>query len=346
MIKKGILILHMEVMGYFMAGLNEFRKNYHDEIIVIESDQKKLTPYKFESNGMQIFNRSKFSSNSELINFCINNINPVVVLCCGWSDTGYLSVCKHFKRNGVKTVCMFDTQWKGTTRHKLASIFSSIIFNKYFTNLWGSGYRQYEFGRKLGYNHNNIALGYYTCDYSLFSQCKNNYSAKNILFVGRFVKEKGIDNLIVTFNSIKRIFPDWTLTLIGTGIISNEYDLDNIHVKPFVNSESLVKEFENASFFCLPSIYEPWGVVLHEAAAAGLPIICTPDCGSSDYYVKTDYNGYIIKDLKDTLLRMLSKSTKDFALMGANSRRLSCFNTPDIWASTVNSFIMQDFQNS
>ena len=44
--------------------------------------------------------------------------------------------------------------------------------------------------------------------------------------------------------------------------------------------------------FVLPSIYEPWALVLQEFAAAGLPILCSSICGASPHFVINNYNGY------------------------------------------------------
>ena len=44
-------------------------------------------------------------------------------------------------------------------------------------------------------------------------------------------------------------------------------------------------------FFVLSSIIEPWGQVIVEAAAAGLPIICTEACGASVELVQNGFNG-------------------------------------------------------
>jgi len=41
---------------------------------------------------------------------------------------------------------------------------------------------------------------------------------------------------------------------------------------------------ENSGCFILPSRYEPWALVIHEAACAGLPIICTNVCGTVDHF--------------------------------------------------------------
>jgi glycosyltransferase involved in cell wall biosynthesis len=49
-----------------------------------------------------------------------------------------------------------------------------------------------------------------------------------------------------------------------------------------------------AGAFVLPSHFEPWGVVLHEAAAAGRYIIATSACGAGDVLISPGVNGTVI----------------------------------------------------
>ena len=59
----------------------------------------------------------------------------------------------------------------------------------------------------------------------------------------------------------------------------------------FVQPDDLPAVLERAGCLVLPSRFEPWGVVVHEAAAAGLPIVCTPVCGAATRLVLDGYNG-------------------------------------------------------
>ena len=59
-----------------------------------------------------------------------------------------------------------------------------------------------------------------------------------------------------------------------------------------VSPDELGAFYAAADCFVLASLYEPWGVVLVEAAAAGLPIICTDKCGARYEVVKE--NGIVV----------------------------------------------------
>jgi glycosyltransferase involved in cell wall biosynthesis len=88
----------------------------------------------------------------------------------------------------------------------------------------------------------------------------------------------------------------------------------------------------------LPSRFEPWAVVIHEAAAAGLPIVCTSACGASTRFVCDGYNGAIVSPddpagLAAGMLRVSGAGDDDRRRMGEGSTRLAAQLTTRRWAS-------------
>ena len=101
-----------------------------------------------------------------------------------------------------------------------------------------------------------------------------------LLFIGRFVDVKGLSFLLDAWKSI----PDrkgWTLTLVGNGPLRDTLNgFPDVEIKDFMSQEQLATEMQNSGAFILPSIFEPWALVLHEAAAGGLPILASNCCGA------------------------------------------------------------------
>jgi glycosyltransferase involved in cell wall biosynthesis len=90
----------------------------------------------------------------------------------------------------------------------------------------------------------------------------------------------------------------------------------------------------------LPSRFEPWGVAIHEATAAGLPVVCTRECGASTRLVLDGYNGVVIsKDdpeaLIDGLVRITEAGDAARRAMGAASRGLALQYSPQRWAGNL-----------
>ncbi len=136
---------------------------------------------------------------------------------------------------------------------------------------------------------------------------------KRILFVGRLLAHKGVDQLIRACH----LFPqsDWRLVILG-----NPYDLpyekelrklaEGYPVEFIQGAEDrrLMEEYQKASVLVLPSTKkdcygqianapELMGFVLMEAQACGIPVICT-DVGATSEFVKEGETGYVVPQNK------------------------------------------------
>lgn len=341
-----VVFLYCELMGYTLAGLKSLLERYPEiDLTVVSWGENKLTPFSFQAlDGMNYRSLSEFDSVQALISYC-ERINPDVVFVNSWRAFGseYMSASKYFLQKGVPTICMFDNQWLGTMKQWLAVWTSPFFLKRHFGLMWGSGDRQVDFALRAGYTKAEIFKGFYTCDVELYGSLnfETRRNVKNILFVGRFVKVKGIGILLRAFEEVVKDFPDWTLTLVGIGDIDQfmQKTNPNVIVEQFRQPKDLVGFFEKATFFCLPSVFEPWGVVIHEAAAAGLPIVCSDACGAGDAFVRDGVNGYVFRKgnqiaLTDALRGLMNKSNEELRSMGEVSRELASTNTPAIWAET------------
>ena len=111
-------------------------------------------------------------------------------------------------------------------------------------------------------------------------------SRKTLLHVSCFdEKAKNVKGLLCAAKMLSMNRQDWRLVLVGTGV---DYD----DVRAFAQSldmpegllewtgeltpEQVAQRMHNADALVLSSRYETYGVVLAEAAAAGLPILSTP----------------------------------------------------------------------
>lgn len=113
------------------------------------------------------------------------------------------------------------------------------------------------------------------------------------LFVGRIEPEKNLRILIDIFN--KR--PNIELTLVGSGSYFNTLK-KSMPIARFtgkLKGEKLFTEYANADFFVMPSKSDPFGNVVLEAMASGLPVIVT-DVGGPKEIVTDGVDGFIAKD--------------------------------------------------
>uniref|UniRef100_UPI00124FB0F2 glycosyltransferase family 4 protein n=1 Tax=Acinetobacter bereziniae TaxID=106648 RepID=UPI00124FB0F2 len=154
---------------------------------------------------------------------------------------------------------------------------------------------------------------------------------KNILAMGRLTFQKGFDLLIQAWAEIYKYNKDWTLTIVGSGEDENKLkklSLDlgvNEGVKFICATKNVEQYFKAASFFCLSSRFEGFGMVLVEAQSFSLPIVSfNCDAGPSDI-IDNDENGYLvetgnIKMLHNKLLKLMNLDSSQYILMSEKSK--------------------------
>jgi glycosyltransferase involved in cell wall biosynthesis len=100
-----------------------------------------------------------------------------------------------------------------------------------------------------------------------------------VLFVGRFVEKKGLRPI----ERLARRRPDLAFALAGWGPIDpGEWGLANVHVLRDLQGPSLAPLYQSSDVFVLPSIGEGLPLVLQEALACGLPVICGRETAAAD----------------------------------------------------------------
>ena len=102
--------------------------------------------------------------------------------------------------------------------------------------------------------------------------------------------------------------------------------LNNVKLVEFIQPKKLAFEYCKHDIFIMPTLSDPWGLVVNEAMAAGLPVICSNKAGCSADLVINGWNGYVyngtsIKDLKKCILEFHANRDLIFK-MGQNSQKL------------------------
>lgn len=136
----------------------------------------------------------------------------------------------------------------------------------------------------LGIKSEKIEVIHNGIDTDLFVPAREPcFDKKNLLWVGRYAKGKGLDYLIEAFSILKTRHPDVTLTLVGKGpeqdhISQKIRDLNlesSIIMKDFVPNSEIVSMYQNSSIFVLPSLEEGVPRTILEAMSCGIPVVCS-----------------------------------------------------------------------
>lgn len=121
------------------------------------------------------------------------------------------------------------------------------------------------------------------------------------IYVGRFVPEKNISLLIHAFQEVLKRGKLAELEIVGSGECESELK-EMIVISPEIKilgkkfGLDLLQAYEKAQSLILPSNFEPWGLVVNEAMAAGLPVICSTAVGSAKDLVLKPSAGWVFKN--------------------------------------------------
>jgi glycosyltransferase involved in cell wall biosynthesis len=267
---------------------------------------------------------------------------PDVILST-WHIPAYQRACVRFRGRAVRVGCA-DNQWRGGLKQQLGRLTAPIYLHRFYDAMFVTGERQAAWARKMGYAEDRIWRGLYTCDVDAFakSPAKLSRPDKRFLYTGRLSKEKGIDILLRSYELYRRDCRDpWPLVIAGDGPLRPEVQgTPGVDWKGFVQPSELPLLLAEASCFVIASTFEPWCVALHEAASAGLPIICTSECGAAVHLVQDGYNGYLVSpdsapELARAMERISSAPGGKLTEMGRRSGELAKQFTPDRWSSCV-----------
>lgn len=117
-------------------------------------------------------------------------------------------------------------------------------------------------------------------------------SEKIVLYVGRFVREKGIQVLLNAANVVLAKRPDAKFVIVGGGqrdkfeSFVHWAGLENkVLFTGFMANRALHQIYRCADVAVFPSLYEPFGIVALEAMAAGVPVVASDSGGLKEVVV-------------------------------------------------------------
>lgn len=338
-----VLILYTELADYFIKCCEDL--SAHAEVHIVRWPVNKEAPFKFRFPAqLKIYDKNDYSENE--LKKLAGKINPDLVVCSGWIDKRYLRITKDFYGR-VPTVMTCDTWWKGNVKQWIAILLGRLFLMRIFSHAWVPGEVQARYVRRLGFKPGKILKGFYSCDLphfnSLFEKRKSLYKEdfpKRLIFIGRYYEFKGLPELWEAFKSVKSEDEHgWELWCIGTGsLIPAEHDA--IKHFGFIQPTDLEPYLLQGAVFVLPSRFEPWGVVVHEMAAAGFPLLLSDAVGAAEVFLQNGANGFIFKagdqeHLKQTLKKIIHLKAEDLDRMSHESHRLAQQISPALWTKNL-----------
>lgn len=343
---KKILFLYTELADYIVSCLKEL-ESPEIEIHLVKWPVKGEAPFKLNiPERVLLYERGDYEI-KDLVSLA-EKIQPDLIFSSGWIDKGYVAVCKHFYGK-TPTVTGMDNHWSGSVKQQIARLTSTFTIKKYFSYIWVPGQPQELYAQKLGFKDSQILQGFYCANTAYFNGIYNNHLPlkkkafpKKFLYVGRYVGFKGIFDLWNAFVELQEEKPnDWELLCLGTGDVWDQrIQHPKIKHAGFVQPSEMESYLKQTGVFILPSHREPWGVVVHEMAAAGFPLICSNTIGAASKFLEEGRNGFLFEAgskeaLKKQMKKVMEMDQDELVEMGGYSHELAQKITPKKWVKEI-----------
>ena len=340
-----VVFLYSELAGYFLACAEALGQ--HPDVASVDIVHWPIhpeAPFQFSSTDHYTLHPKEKHDRKSLAQL-LAQINPTALVCSGWMDSDYNAMAKaHCKR--IPVVLTLDNWWTGSLKQRLAALTAPWFIKRRFNRAWVPGAPQVPFAQKLGFSGNTLATGFYCADprpfQAIYERRKSIPTAKKLLYVGRYLEIKGLRALWAAFAELSDEFPDWELHCVGTGDLWEERRLHpKICHHGFKQPHELAPLLEDAACFVMPSKKEPWGVVLHEMAIAGLSMLASTRVGAASQFLEHGKNGagFDPSAIREALQSFLRKDEARIQNEAHASHQLGMNHTPAGWSHTLLSLV-------
>ena len=164
------------------------------------------------------------------------------------------------------------------------------------------------------------------------------------LVAGRLVPAKGVRPLLAAWRELDPKLRDaWTLLFVGDGPLRAEIEAaaaagahGEILCSGAVAASDMVDFYVGADLLVFPSLGDPWGLVVSEALACGVPVLCSQLAGCADDLIRPGENGWRFDPLDAAGFRRAlgaALTCPDRDRMGRNGRDLAKCFAPEIMAA-------------
>ncbi len=240
--------------------------------------------------------------------------DPRVVIVGGYNNLAYWAALRWAIRNRRKSIIIFESHFLDWPRNRLREAVKRQFLARCDAALV-DGIRHREYALSLGMVPERIFIknGTGPVDAEFYGReaerlrpdrdkhCGElGLPSRNFMYVGRFSPEK---NLLLLLEAYRRLRASgdssWGLILLGNGPQRREierfirkHSLAGVYLPGFRQKEEVPFYYALGDVLVLPSISEPWGLVVIEAMASGLAVLVSNHCGCYPDAVREGVNGY------------------------------------------------------
>ena len=302
---------------------------YTNDLLCLCTKAKKITNNKL----IYAYHRNPKANIKEYDDYCEQIIKKYNT----WYSRSIINVILGLKRFTFNYKCKLQSK-KEMQSYSIKDIDKFITLNRDYTNYMKSFFPKKYHNKFLSIS-NPIEITEYNGIHS---------KKKNILFLARQTYQKRLDRLFYVWEDIYRDFPEWSLTIVGSGEYLQEYKkiakdlkLENV---VFVGQQPAIEYYKNSSIICMTSSHEGQPMTLIESQVFGCIPIAYKSFSSLNDIIVHNYNGLLIKPFKkkeytQSLKRLMNNEMlrKEFMVNGKEFvKKFDINNIIVRWISILN----------
>lgn len=278
----------------------------------------------------------------------LTSFSPGLIFVVGWRAKLSRFIAMDSCFSHIPKVLIFDLPFAWTLKKLIAPVVLWFYIRR-FQACFVPGARARRYARWLGFQERQIEQGLFAvgrgADTTERVLPENLQSArKGFLFVGRYAKEKRLDVLVKAYKRYRMLAEarnevPWGLSCCGMGPDQHYIrDVEGITDYGFCQPEQVALLRLNHGALVLSSEFDPWPLVIAEACAVGLPVICTEACGSHIELIQG--NGLVCKSndaesLAQAMLAFHLLPEQQRIVMGLKGMELVKPYLSDTWTERV-----------
>jgi glycosyltransferase involved in cell wall biosynthesis len=245
----------------------------------------------------------------------LNNFSPEAIVCGGYNYVASWQALMWARRHQVRFVLWSESNAQDARSQRKAVEFLKTQFRKRCDGFVVPGQSAGEYLRLLGAPAECVFTAPNAVDNNFFAAqteevrrqpeaFRKRYCLppRFFLFVGRLVPEKGVFNLLEAYAKLEsNLRSEVGLVFAGDGVAREKLAQQAKRIAPgsvsfpgFAQREDLADLYALAEALVLPTHSDPWGLVVNEAMACGLPIIVSGVAGCAADLVEDGWNGYVV----------------------------------------------------
>lgn len=303
---------------------------------------------------------------ASLLPSLLDTLKPSVVAIPGWGFPVSRAALSWCQRHKVPTILMSESKWDDEKRQWWKEVLKSWLYVRKYDAALVGGKLHRDYLIQLGFPPEKIFLGYDVVDNDHFAKCAEVARVDPIaarqrqpaipakpyfIIVTRLIKRKNVYRLVEAFAAYRQNIgaeQAWDLVICGSGaeehsirnLINDKSLSDCIYLPGFITYQQIGDWYGLANAFVHPALQEQWGLVVNEACAAKLPILCSRTVGARYELVKDGQNGLLFdpenrQDMTRALLNIHQMDLDSRSQMGRLSQKIVAAYGPQKFADCL-----------